>query len=89
MIAQDALALDEGALWLPGVRIAANLPYNVGTAILIKWLTAETWPPVWQSLTLMFQREVAERLVARPGGEHYGRCRYWRSGAARSKSCSM
>jgi 16S rRNA (adenine1518-N6/adenine1519-N6)-dimethyltransferase len=55
------------------VRIAANLPYNVGTALLIKWLSAETWPPFWQSLTLMFQREVADRIVAKPGTEHYGR----------------
>ena len=53
--------------------IAANLPYNVGTALLIKWLTAEHWPPIWASLTLMFQREVAERITARPGSEHYGR----------------
>ena len=56
-----------------GVRIAANLPYNVGTALLIKWLTVETWPPFWQSLTLMFQKEVAQRIVAQPGSEHYGR----------------
>jgi 16S rRNA (adenine1518-N6/adenine1519-N6)-dimethyltransferase len=56
-----------------GARIAANLPYNVGTALLIKWLTGDSWPPFWQSATLMFQREVAERLVAKPGGEHYGR----------------
>ena len=55
------------------VRVAANLPYNVGTALLVKWLSAETWPPFWQSLTLMFQREVADRLVAPPGGKDYGR----------------
>src|ERR1700749_2738059 len=48
VIAEDALALDEGALWPAGVRIAANLPYNVGTAILIKWLTSQNWPPLWQ-----------------------------------------
>ena len=53
--------------------MAANLPYNVGTALLVKWLTAETWPPFWESLTLMFQREVAERLVAEPGSKAYGR----------------
>ena len=57
----------------PGTRIASNLPYNVGTALLIKWLTAEHWPPFWSSLTLMFQREVAERITAKPGSEHYGR----------------
>jgi 16S rRNA (adenine1518-N6/adenine1519-N6)-dimethyltransferase len=73
VISDDALDLDEGKLLPQGARIAANLPYNVGTALLIKWLTSETWPPLWQSATLMFQREVAERLVAKPGGEHYGR----------------
>jgi 16S rRNA (adenine1518-N6/adenine1519-N6)-dimethyltransferase len=73
IISNDALKLDEGSLLPPRARIAANLPYNVGTAVLIKWLTADAWPPFWQSATLMFQREVAERLVAKPGGEHYGR----------------
>jgi 16S rRNA (adenine1518-N6/adenine1519-N6)-dimethyltransferase len=73
VISEDAMALDEAAILPRGARIAANLPYNVGTAILIKWLTAEAWPPFWQSATLMFQREVAERLVAKPGTEHYGR----------------
>ena len=69
----DALELDEAALLPRGVRIAANLPYNVGTALLIKWLTIDTWPPLWASLTLMFQKEVAQRITARPGSEHYGR----------------
>ena len=73
VISDDALALDETALLPRGVRIAANLPYNVGTAILIKWLTAPAWPPVWASLTLMFQKEVAQRIVAQPSTEHYGR----------------
>jgi 16S rRNA (adenine1518-N6/adenine1519-N6)-dimethyltransferase len=73
IISADALELDEGALLPQGVRIAANLPYNVGTAILIKWLTAHTWPPVWASLTLMFQKEVAQRITAQPSTEHYGR----------------
>src|ERR1700744_5678427 len=64
IVAADALALDETALFsehkIEGpVRIAANLPYNIGSALLVKWLTAEHWPPLWQSLTLMFQREVA------------------------------
>ncbi|MBS0471102.1 MAG: 16S rRNA (adenine(1518)-N(6)/adenine(1519)-N(6))-dimethyltransferase RsmA [Proteobacteria bacterium] len=72
----DAMEIDEAAL-LSGVsgpiRVAANLPYNVGTAILVKWLRAETWPPFWSSLTLMFQREVAERIVAKPDSENYGR----------------
>jgi len=73
IIEDDALALDEAKLFDTPVRVAANLPYNVGTALLVKWLSAETWPPFWKSLTLMFQREVAERLVAKPGTEHYGR----------------
>jgi 16S rRNA (adenine1518-N6/adenine1519-N6)-dimethyltransferase len=73
VISADALKLDEADILPAGVRIAANLPYNVGTAILIKWLTAERWPPVWASLTLMFQKEVAQRITASPGTEHYGR----------------
>ena len=84
VISDDALALDETALLPRGVRIAANLPYNVGTAILIKWLTAPAWPPVWASLTLMFQKEVAQRIVAQPSTEHFGRLSVlaqWRSTA--------
>jgi 16S rRNA (adenine1518-N6/adenine1519-N6)-dimethyltransferase len=69
----DALELEEAAILPRGVRVAANLPYNVGTALLIKWLTSEHWPPFWSSLTLMFQKEVAQRITARPGSEHYGR----------------
>jgi 16S rRNA (adenine1518-N6/adenine1519-N6)-dimethyltransferase len=55
------------------VRIVANLPYNVGTALLTGWLTGEAWPPWWRSLTLMFQREVAERIVADEDPKDYGR----------------
>lgn len=73
VINADALKLDERAVLPPGARIASNLPYNVGTGLLIKWLTGDSWPPFWSSLTLMFQREVAERIVAKPGSEHYGR----------------
>jgi len=73
VISDDALKLDENTIWPKGVRVAANLPYNVGTALLIKWLTAASWPPPWASLTLMFQKEVAQRITAQPGGEHYGR----------------
>ena len=73
VIAADALAIDESTIWPQGVRVAANLPYNVGTALLIKWLTFENWPPPWASLTLMFQKEVAQRITAKPGSEHYGR----------------
>ena len=54
-------------------HVVANLPYNVGTALLLRWLDADPWPPWWSSLTLMFQKEVAERLVAKPGDEAYGR----------------
>jgi len=54
-------------------RIVANLPYNVGTLLLIKWLTLDTWTPWYKSLTLMFQKEVAERIVAKPGSKTYGR----------------
>ena len=72
IVEADALALDESSLFGGArVRVAANLPYNIGTALLVKWLTAETF--FWDSLTLMFQREVAERIVARPGGKAYGR----------------
>jgi 16S rRNA (adenine1518-N6/adenine1519-N6)-dimethyltransferase len=78
IVPADALALDEAKLLrehkVDGpIRVAANLPYNIGSALLVKWLTAEHWPPFWQSLTLMFQREVAERIVAAPGSEAYGR----------------
>jgi 16S rRNA (adenine1518-N6/adenine1519-N6)-dimethyltransferase len=68
----DALAFDPAVL-RPPVRVVANLPYNVGTELLIRWLTPPAWPPFWETLTLMFQREVAERIVARPGDGAYGR----------------
>jgi 16S rRNA (adenine1518-N6/adenine1519-N6)-dimethyltransferase len=54
-------------------HIVSNLPYNVGTALFTGWLSGEDWPPVWQSLTLMFQQEVAQRIVAAPGTDTYGR----------------
>lgn len=69
----DALAVDAAARLTPPVRVVANLPYNVGTELLAGWLTPPEWPPFWQSLTLMFQKEVAERIVARPGSKAYGR----------------
>ena len=69
----DALEVDVLAHLTPPIRIAANLPYNVGTELLIRWLTPKQWPPFWESLTLMFQKEVAERIVAKPRTEHYGR----------------
>jgi 16S rRNA (adenine1518-N6/adenine1519-N6)-dimethyltransferase len=69
-----ALAADPSALPLRApVRIIANLPYNIGTELLVRWLTPRSWPPFWTSLTLMFQREVAERIVAAPGSGAYGR----------------
>jgi 16S rRNA (adenine1518-N6/adenine1519-N6)-dimethyltransferase len=73
VISADAMEMDEAALLPQGAHIAANLPYNVGTALLIKWLTGDAWPPFWRSCTLMFQKEVAQRIVAKPGSEHYGR----------------
>ncbi len=69
----DALALDPLAHLTPPIRVVANLPYNIGTELLVRWLTPPDWPPFWQSLTLMFQREVAERIVAQPGTKAYGR----------------
>lgn len=69
----DALDIEPLARLTPPIRVAANLPYNVGTELLVRWLTPADWPPFWQSLTLMFQREVAERIVARPGSKAYGR----------------
>ena len=69
----DAMAIDPLALVSPGAHIVANLPYNIGTALLAGWLGGEAWPPWWASLTLMFQKEVAQRLVAEPGSGAYGR----------------
>lgn len=73
VLSGDALAIDALAHLTPPIKVAANLPYNVGTELLIRWLTPPEWPPFWQSLTLMFQREVAERIVAQPGSKAYGR----------------
>ena len=81
----DALDVDLRGRLTPPIRIAANLPYNVGTELLVRWLTPKDWPPFWESLTLMFQREVAERIVARPGDGAYGRLAIlaqWRSDPA-------
>jgi 16S rRNA (adenine1518-N6/adenine1519-N6)-dimethyltransferase len=69
----DALDFDPRPYLTPPIRVVANLPYNVGTELLIRWLTPPEWPPFWTTLTLMFQREVAERIVAQPGGKAYGR----------------
>jgi 16S rRNA (adenine1518-N6/adenine1519-N6)-dimethyltransferase len=70
----DALRVDYRALAADGpVRVVANLPYNVATPLLTGWISVEPWPPWWESLTLMFQREVAERIVAPPGSKVFGR----------------
>jgi 16S rRNA (adenine1518-N6/adenine1519-N6)-dimethyltransferase len=73
VIEGDAMRVDPRREISGAARIVANLPYNIGTALLIQWLTLESWPPWFDSLTLMFQREVAERIVAHAGDEHYGR----------------
>jgi 16S rRNA (adenine1518-N6/adenine1519-N6)-dimethyltransferase len=83
VIEGDALAIDPPSLFEGRPHIAANLPYNVGTALLVRWLSAD-WRPWWRSLTLMFQKEVAERIVAAPGSGAYGRLAVlaqWRSTA--------
>jgi len=74
IVAGDALKFDARAI-LNGARakIVANLPYNIATALLVGWLTAEPWAPWYDEMVLMFQREVAERIVAKPGGKNYGR----------------
>ena len=69
----DALEIDPHRHLTPPIKIAANLPYNVGTELLVRWLTPPDWPPFWTSLTLMFQREVAHRITATPGSKAYGR----------------
>jgi len=85
VIEGDALKLDHAEL-MGGEPFAvlSNLPYNVGTALFVRWLGGEQWPPLWTSLTLMFQQEVAQRIAAQPGGSAYGRLAVlaqWRSTA--------
>lgn len=83
LVEADALEVDERALVGQGAHVVANLPYNIATPLLLKWLGGQ-WPPWWSSLTLMFQKEVAERIVAAPGSEAYGRlsvAAQWRSTA--------
>lgn len=85
VIEGDALKLDHAALMCgEPFHVLSNLPYNVGTALFVRWLGGEAWPPLWQSLTLMFQREVADRIVAGAGEDAYGRLAVlaqWRSEA--------
>ena len=78
----DALQIDPLLHLSRPVKVAANLPYNIGTELLVRWLTPTQWPPFWDSLTLMFQKEVAQRIVAQPGSKAYGRLALlaqWRS----------
>ncbi|MXP09925.1 16S rRNA (adenine(1518)-N(6)/adenine(1519)-N(6))-dimethyltransferase RsmA [Pseudoblastomonas halimionae] len=85
LIEGDALAIDQASLFDTPFAVVANLPYNVGTALLVDWLSSDRWPPAWSSLTLMFQREVAERIVAKPGSGTFGRLAVlsqWRSSAS-------
>jgi len=83
VIEGDALAVDAPSLFTGRPHIVSNLPYNVGTALLVGWLSG-AWEPWWQSCTLMFQKEVAERIVAKTNDDHYGRLAVlaqWRSTA--------
>ena len=73
VIEGDALVIDPADLTDGPFKIVANLPYNVGTQLLLNWITVPVWPPRWTDLTLMFQKEVAERIVAGPDDDHYGR----------------
>lgn len=82
VIEADALRFEERSSVGDSAHVVANLPYNVGTALLLRWLGNDEWPPWWRSLTLMFQQEVAERIVANPGSDAYGRlsvAAQWRS----------
>ena len=84
VVPDDAMAIDADALAGGPYHIVANLPYNVGTALFTRWLEPAAWPPQWRSLTLMFQLEVAERIVAPVGTNAYGRLAVlaqWRSHA--------
>jgi 16S rRNA (adenine1518-N6/adenine1519-N6)-dimethyltransferase len=84
VIEADAMQIDPAKEIDGPFHIASNLPYNVGTALAVGWLTQDPWPPRWQSLTLMFQREVANRIVANAGDSAYGRLAIlaqWRSSA--------
>ena len=73
VIDADAMKIDPAVEIGAPFHIVSNLPYNVGTALAVGWLSGKSWPPAWQTLTLMFQREVAERIVAAPGSDAFGR----------------
>lgn len=69
----DAKTIDPQPYLDAPIRVVANLPYNIGTELLVQWLTPDRWPPFWDSLSLMFQKEVADRIVAQPSSKAYGR----------------
>ena len=69
----DALSMNVTQYLTDPIKIIATLPYNIGTELLVRWLNSKNWPSFWQSMTLMFQKEVANRIVARPGSKAYGR----------------
>ena len=84
VIEGDAMKIAPAELFDAPWHVVANLPYNVGTALFTGWLSGQDWPPQWRSLTLMFQQEVAERIIATPGTDAYGRLAVlaqWRSAA--------
>ncbi len=84
LVSGDALKTDLSRLADGPIKVVANLPYNIATVLLVNWLGGSDWPPAWRSLTLMFQREVAERIVAAPRTKSYGRLGVlagWRSEA--------
>jgi len=84
VVEDDALSIDHGELMGEPFAVVANLPYNIGTLLFTRWLAESDWPPRWTSLTLMFQQEVARRIVAAPGSGEYGRLAVlaqWRSRA--------
>ncbi|AKM11494.1 16S rRNA methyltransferase [Croceicoccus naphthovorans] len=85
VIQGNAMAIDPARLFFGPYSVVANLPYNVGTALFTGWLGGEAWPPQWQSLTLMFQQEVAQRIVAEPGTGAYGRLAILAQWRARAK----
>ena len=82
VVEDDALKVDHAELMGEPFAVTANLPYNVGTLLFTNWLSSSQWPPQWTSLTLMFQQEVAKRIVASPGTGEFGRLAVlaqWRS----------
>lgn len=87
VLSADALQIDAAQHLKSPVRVVANLPYNIGTELLIRWLTPQTWPPFWDSLTLMFQKEVAQRIVAEPGSKAYGRLSILTQWRAKARIC--